>query len=76
MAINNTQELRDLLLEAIEKVEKGTMETKVAGAIVGLSGQVIKTCMLDISYAKVKSVLSGKEISSLGLSAPKKLPGK
>ena len=72
MSIKNTQELRDLLLESIEKVHKGDMEPKTAGAIVGLSGQVIKSCMVDISYAKTKATLNGKEVGSLALSGPKK----
>ena len=74
MSINNTQELRDLLLDAIEEVKKGKMETKVAGSIVGLSGQVIKTCMVDIAYARAKSSMAGKEIASLALASPKTKP--
>lgn len=70
MSIKNTQELRDLLLESIQDVHKGTMEPKVAGAIVGLSGQVIKSCMVDIQYAKTKGLL--KDVGPLALSSPKK----
>ena len=76
MAINNTQELRDLLLNTIEDVKKGKIETKVASSIVGLSGQVIKTCMVDIAYARIKSMIPGKEIDPISLSSTKKLTGK
>lgn len=72
MNIKSTQELRDLLLEAITKVEKGDMDTKVSAAIVGLSGQVIQSCLLDISYAKLKASLGNKEFTPLALAGPKK----
>lgn len=69
MSIKNTQELRDLLLHSIEEVEKGNMEPKTASSIVGLSGQVIKSCMMDIAYAKAKAALNGKEVLPLALSS-------
>jgi hypothetical protein len=72
MSIKNTQELRDLLLDSIDKVKKGEMEPKEAGAIVGLSAQVISSCHLDMAYAKVKIALGNKEMNSLQLSGPKK----
>lgn len=55
MSIKNTQELRDLLLEVIEKVKNGQLEPRVAGSIVGLSGQIVKSCLLDIAYSKTKN---------------------
>lgn len=70
MSIKNTQELRDLLLEAIAKVEKGDMDHKTAASIIGLSGVVISSCQLDINYAKVAKLIG--DVKSLPLAAGKK----
>lgn len=70
MSVKNTQELRELLLQAIEKTQKGDMEPRVASAIVGLSGQVINTCQVDMAYAKMTATIK-KDVPAVAF-----LPGK
>lgn len=67
--IKNTQELRDVLLAAIEKVEKGDMAPEDAGAIVGLSGRVLDSAKLDLLYAKTRATMGNAEIANLRLAS-------
>jgi hypothetical protein len=53
MAIRNTDDLRTVLLETLELVKAGKVDPRKAGAISGLSSQVISTVRLDLDFMKL-----------------------
>lgn len=56
MAIKNTAELRQMLLESIEAVKNGTMEPRAAHAIGNLSAKVIQSAKLDLDVMKYNNI--------------------
>lgn len=72
MSINNTNQLRGVLLESIESIKNGTLEPKKAVAISNLSNRVIQTIKLDLEVIKFQEKQENKngktqEISSVPL---------
>lgn len=54
MAVKNTDELRNLLSDVLEKVIDGTMAANQANAVSNLVGKFVQTVHLDIKYHQMK----------------------
>lgn len=70
MAIQNTADLRKMLLESIEAVKEGTMDPRQAHAIGNLSSKVIQSAKLDLDVLKYNmlentSVKAGEKVLQL-----------
>lgn len=59
MAIKNTSELRQMLLETIEQVKAGSLDPKQAHAISNLSSKVIQSAKLDLEVLKYNALSDG-----------------
>jgi ABC-type bacteriocin/lantibiotic exporter with double-glycine peptidase domain len=52
--INNTTELREVLIEAIQGIRAGKLGAKEASAISSLSNQVLESAKLDLRVAQLQ----------------------
>lgn len=59
MAIQNTSDLRRMLLDSIEAIKSGTMEPRAAHAISNLSAKVIQSAKLDLDVLKYNVLNEG-----------------
>lgn len=57
--MNDVNELRDILFDAIRRVKAGTLEIDKAESIRGLSAQVIETAKVEVAYLKATGGVSG-----------------
>lgn len=72
MQVNNTADLRKMLLDTINGVRSGSVDHKQAAAISNLSSRILQSAKLDLDVAKMKMVDSSASPSSLSLIAQDK----
>ena len=66
MTIKNTEDLRRVLLDTLSAVKAGRIDARKAGAISGLSSQIISTCRLDLDFMKLnRANANGKKNTDL-----------
>lgn len=67
--IQNTSDLRRLLIETIGEVRKGKMEPRQADSISRLSGTILKSAMIDLDYLKFEAASTKQEKRTLNLTS-------
>lgn len=63
----NTGELREILVECIDKVKAGKMSDKDAKAIAMLAGQITLSLQVEVNARREEVMLSNRPVGQLGL---------
>jgi hypothetical protein len=65
MTMNNTRELRAFLVEQMQGVVAGKVNSEKAKAISNLSQQIYNTINIEVKLAIAKSKLNGKDVDAV-----------
>lgn len=62
MSLQTTKDVRNLLLEAVQQVNAGSMDHKKAHSIIGLTAQILESARFEVEVHRLAHITGIKDI--------------